>query len=74
MNQDRHILKSLLLELLEIPDETREEDLIEEIRKSSPDPDWSDYIYQSDEYSNSDGTIMIDEVLDKIFSYKPIIL
>lgn len=52
--------------------EKEEVDLKEKINKVSPDPNWSDYIYQTDAFVSADGAFNIDDVLDKIFSYRPI--
>lgn len=52
--------------------EKEEVDLKEQINKISPDPNWSDYIYQTDAFVSADSAFNIDDVLDKIFSYRPI--
>ncbi|WP_072682481.1 hypothetical protein [Arcobacter sp. LA11] len=55
--------------------EERESEIFLEIDKLSPDLYWSDYIYWAKgKYHNSDGSLNMEKFLDKIFSYKPIIL
>ena len=67
-------MKELVLELLSIPDEEREDAILEELDTLSPDPAYTNYIFHSNEFINTDGEFMIDEYLEKVFSYKPIAL
>ena len=62
----------LIVELLTIPSEERQEEIVEELNRISPDPYHIDYIYQTDDYVDEDGNIDVDAVVEKIFSYKPI--
>lgn len=73
MNNDREVLREALICLFSMDASEKEEaDLIEQINRISPDPNWSDYIYQADEFVSADGAFNIDDVLDKIFAYRPI--
>jgi hypothetical protein len=73
MNNDREILRDLLIRLVSIDASEKEEaSLIGRINMISPDPRWSDYIYQTDAFISADGAININDVLDKIFAYRPI--
>ncbi len=67
----RESTRKLVTELLEIPSESRMEEIFAEVNLLSPDPQWSDYIYHSDQFYQ-DGNFCIDAFLDKIFAYKPI--
>lgn len=68
-------LKDLIEKLIAVPETEEELDsLSEETSKLSPDPSWSNYIYYSKDFENSDGSIDIDRVVEKVFQYKPIIL
>ena len=62
-------IHNLIVKLLENAslDDKAQEDLLFEIKKLSPDPAVSDYIFWED-------NLTIDEIVDKAFSYKPIIL
>ncbi|EJG0692336.1 hypothetical protein C4G81_RS22200 [Vibrio parahaemolyticus] len=42
------------------------------IDKLSPDPRWSEYIFWSDEYIDENQNFLVDQFLEKIFSYKTI--
>jgi hypothetical protein len=68
-------LRKLLLELWDVPDENRVDTIFELVNQLSPDPEWSDHIYHSEEYVNkSDGSLKIEELIEKILNYKAIIL
>ncbi|MBD9597163.1 hypothetical protein IB270_30475 [Ensifer sp. ENS05] len=63
---NRERMKVLIMELLAMPkDKSIEEAIVSEINMISPDPQWSNYIFQTDDYVMDD---------DMVFSYKPIIL
>jgi len=64
--------KSLVAELLTIPEETREIEILERLDFLSPDPEYTDYIYHSDEFVNEDGSFDIERYTNKVFSYRPI--
>ena len=66
------ILESLISELWEIPSEAREEEIIQELNQLSPDPNWSGYIYHSNEFVNEDDTLDVVSLVQKILSFKPI--
>ena len=68
-------VKQLIAALLEMSKTEEEEDIIfSRISVLSPDPEWSDHIFHSNEYSQPDGGFDIDGVVAKIFNYKPILL
>ena len=46
--------------------------IFEEISKLSPDPEWSNHVFQSNEFYDEDDTLDLDAVVEKIFSYKSI--
>ncbi|WP_299775230.1 hypothetical protein [uncultured Pseudoteredinibacter sp.] len=72
MKQVKDEFKALILELLAIPSEERESEVLERLDLISPDPEYTDYIYHSDEFNNRDGSFDIDGYAEKVFSYKPI--
>ena len=66
--------KKLVLELIEVPSDDREEAICERLDQISPDPSYSNYIFWSDDFQNEDGSFDINGLADKVFSYKPICL
>ena len=65
----------LIIELLAIPSDKRMDEIAEELDCISPDPEWSSYIYFSDEFCDEDGKLddeALTALVEKIFSYKPI--
>jgi len=46
----------------------------DEISKLSPDPYWSDYLFHSNEFFKSQEDFDVQGLIDKMFSYKPILL
>ena len=70
--ETKNKVKLLITELLEVPSEEREEIILVELDKLSPDPGYTDYLYHSCEYEKTEGEIDIDAVIEKIFSYKAI--
>ncbi|HBN22457.1 MAG TPA: hypothetical protein DD412_04395 [Holosporales bacterium] len=62
-------IKKLYYQLMdnELLTEEQEDKIIDEIKALSPDPKISDYIFW-------EGGLTIDEIIEKAFSYKPIIL
>ncbi len=72
MENDREVLKQLLTRLVSMDaSENEEAGLVEQINKLSPDPNWSDYIYQTDDFVAANGTFQIEDLLDKILDYRP---
>ena len=65
-----------LIDRLVSGNETEEEDLKihEEISQLVTDPEWSDYVFYSEEFYKENGSLNTQAVVDKIFSYKPICL
>ena len=63
--------KFLVSELLAVPDEVREAEILERLDYLSPDPEYTDYIYHSDEFVNEDGNFDLERYTIKVFSYKP---
>jgi len=75
MNKDlKSEFKALVLELIQVPDEEREMVISERLDLISPDPNYSNYIFHSEEFVNKDGSFDIDGLAEKVFSYKPIYL
>lgn len=62
----------LLAEFWKGPTEERTEQKVERMNVLSPDPGWSNYIYYSDALVKSDGVLDVTDVVDKIFSIRPI--
>ena len=73
-SEKRETLKVLVNELCnsESLTEDRDAELGDMISQLSPDPEWSDYIFYSDEFIEKNGKLDVEKFLDKIFSYKPI--
>ena len=67
-------LIKLISELLTIKGEEEQDTIYEVISNSVVDPQWSDYLFHSDEFVTDDEEINIEGLVDKILSYKPIIL
>jgi hypothetical protein len=61
-----------LIELLSVPTDEREEQIVAKMDELSPDPEWLDHIFQSDKFALPDGTINVDAVVRAISDYKPI--
>ncbi len=62
---------SILLDEL-LSDDIREErqsEIFVELNSISPDPEWSDYIYWSDDYLNEDNSLNYDKFFKKVFDY-----
>lgn len=59
--------------LLPQPEEEQDE-TYEKIGRLSPDPDWSNYIFHSSEFYDEAEDLDVEGVVEKIASYKPIIL
>ena len=66
--------KKLITELLEEPSADRECEIMVRLGTISPDPNYPNYIYNSEEYENKDGTIDVEAVTEKVFKYEPILL
>jgi len=65
----------LIHKLVSVPETKIEEDgLFQEISSLVPDPEWSDYVFHSNDYYCVDGKLNIEDVVEKIFSYLPKIL
>lgn len=65
-------VKHLLCELMAVPEEEREAEILEILDRLSPDPAYLDYIYNSMEFYDDNDNLNIDAVIEKIFSYNPI--
>lgn len=72
MDDARKEFKILVLELIEVPEDNRESEILERLELISPDPAFLDYIFQSDEFTREDGSFDADTLSEKVFSYKPI--
>ncbi len=68
-NDRKSEIKNMIIELLENKalSDAEQEDLLFKITSLSPDPAISDYIFWED-------GLTIDEIIEKAFAYKPIIL
>lgn len=64
--------KNLVKELLTSPSESRSDEIMEKLDVISPDSEFSDYIFYSQEFELADGNFDIDGLADKVFSYKAI--
>jgi hypothetical protein len=71
-HQERFI--ALVIELIAVPSDERESEILEELNRLSPDPEYMDYIYHSDEFYRDDETLNVTALAERVFSYKPIIL
>lgn len=71
MDEIKEEFRQLVLELLKVPEEEREEVIIRRFDYISPDPEYLDYIFHSDEFITGD-TFDVDSYISKVFSYKPI--
>lgn len=72
-SEEKEKIKSLLAQLISAKlSEEEEERVFQEISILSPDPEWSDYVFHSDEFEGSNGDFDYDAFVGKIFSYKPI--
>lgn len=49
--------------------DSRDEDIFEELNNLFIDPNWSAYIYWSDDYLNEDDSLNYDKFFDKVFDY-----
>jgi len=72
--KNREQLIELISNLLTVKGEKKQDAIYNEICKSVVDLQWSDYLFYSDEFVNDDEEINIEGLVDKILSYKPIIL
>lgn len=65
-------LKNLLTELWNGVNQKRFEEIADRINFLSPDPHWSDHIFHSEEFISESGALLLEELIEKIQSYKPI--
>lgn len=72
MSGAREEARKLILELWSVPSESRTDDLVELLNVLLPDPEWSDSIYHSDEFVDENEELKVEELLDKVFSYRSI--
>ena len=72
MEEVGNLIDELLVAIEIDLNEENELAIYNKISHLSPDPEWSDYVFHSDEFYREDGTLDIDAVVEKIFSYKPI--
>lgn len=71
---ERDEARELLLELWDFCSEERTDEIFCRLKEILPHPNWSDYLYYSEDYVNGDLGLEVDDLLDKIYSYKPICL
>ncbi|SHI84213.1 hypothetical protein ACQ0P8_05690 [Halodesulfovibrio aestuarii] len=75
MQEDKKVYAKVLIEeLLAQASDEREDEIIAELEKILPDPEFMDYIFHSDEFEQDDGTFDIEKFIEKCFSYKSIAL
>lgn len=67
-------LEAALERLMYAESETEQDALCAEISRHVVDPDWMDLIFQSDEFSKSDGSLDRPAIARRILEYKPILL
>ena len=68
-------IKQIINELLtNKATDKREIEINIEMDRLSPDPAWSDYIFWSDDYIDENDNFLMENFLDKIFSYEPNII
>lgn len=67
-------MKLLICELLNEASEARAQEIAEKIDQLSPDPNWSDYLFHSEEFMGDAETLLMEKFLDRIFSCRPILL
>ena len=65
-------LKILILELWNGANESRSEEIADFLNKHSPDPNWSNYLFHSEEFIGENETLLVEKLLDYIFAYVPI--
>ncbi|MGB0371943.1 MAG: hypothetical protein ACPGN3_11455 [Opitutales bacterium] len=61
-------LRALFLELWDMPNDSRYEEIEQRLADICPDPDWPDHL---DEFATDDETLDVDRVLSKIAEYRP---
>lgn len=71
-NEKIEQMKKLLVEMQSAVSEERSVEICLLIGEISPDPYWSDYIFQTNEYLNKDKSINFDKFFRKVFSYQAI--
>ena len=54
--------------------DTQEEVLFARINDLSPDPEWSNYIFHSDEFVDSNGVLDLDRLIARLAAYQSITL
>ncbi|WP_152610783.1 hypothetical protein [Ruegeria sp. ANG-R] len=74
MDSNRDTVRDLIGKLLSTRDEGEQSVIAQELDEICPDPEWSDHIFHSTDYYNEDDTLNVEAVVEKIFSYQPIIL
>lgn len=47
---------------------------VSEMTSSILDPEWMDYLFQTDEFFDEGGSLKTGELADQILSYRPIVL
>jgi len=72
LDKRKHQVFELVKELVSLTaTQERETEIGLLLNRLCPDPQWSNYIFWSEEFHES-GRLNIGKVVDKIFSYKPI--
>lgn len=69
----RDELIKALSELLDVNKSEREQDQVfQRIGQHVLDPEWSDRLFQSDEFVDDEGNVDLEAVASKIMAYQPI--
>ena len=72
MSEDAKIqFRLLVLELLEVPNEHREHEILNKLDSLSPDPEYLDYIFHSNKFQRN-GSLDVDGLVKKVFAYEAI--
>lgn len=64
----------LISQMLSQKTEEEQDAVYDKIDQLSPDPEWSKYVFHSSEFYGEAENLDVKEVVEKIASYKPIIL
>lgn len=72
MVSDRERVADLIERLIASRIEEEQAAISVELNEICPDPQWSDYIFQSTDFYGPDDFLDIEAVTEKIFEYQPI--
>jgi len=72
MDDKEKVFGALVYELVEVPSDEREMEILSVLDKIAPDPEYLDYIFHSDEFYDESGNVDIEKLTRKVFDYSPI--